>query len=48
MARRADWRDRGVRGIPGVVADRGAGAARDGRRPECERCRLDSRHAHRG
>jgi hypothetical protein len=30
MARRTGRRDRGVRGIPGVVADRGAGAARDG------------------
>jgi hypothetical protein len=28
MARRTDRRDHGVRGIPGVVADRGAGAAR--------------------
>jgi hypothetical protein len=45
MERRADQRDRGVRGIPGVVADRGAGAARDGRRPERRRCRRDSRHA---
>jgi hypothetical protein len=35
MARRTGRRDRGVRGIPGVVADSGAGAARDGRRPEC-------------
>jgi hypothetical protein len=42
----ADWPgDHGVRGIPGTVADRGAGAARGGRRPECGRCRLDSRHA---
>jgi hypothetical protein len=48
MARRTGWLDRGVRGIPGVVADRGAGAARDGRRPERRRCRLDSRHARRG
>jgi hypothetical protein len=48
MARRTGRRDRGVRGIPGVVADRGAGAARDGRRPECRRCRRDSRHARRG
>jgi hypothetical protein len=36
-----------VRGIPGVVADRGAGATRDGRRPERRRCRRDSRHARR-
>jgi hypothetical protein len=36
-----------VRGIPGVVADRGARAARDGRRPERRRCRWDSRHARR-
>jgi hypothetical protein len=28
MARRTRQRDRGVRGIPGVVADRGAGAKR--------------------
>jgi hypothetical protein len=42
MARRTGRRDRGVRGIPGVVADRGAGAARDGW------CRRDSRHARRG
>jgi hypothetical protein len=48
MARRTGQRDRGVRGIPGVVADRGAGAAYDGRRPECGRCRLDLRHARRG
>jgi hypothetical protein len=34
MARRTGRRDRGVRGIPGVVADRGAGAARDGRCPQ--------------
>jgi hypothetical protein len=26
MARQTDRRDRGVRGIPGAVADRGAGA----------------------
>jgi hypothetical protein len=25
MARRTGWRDRGVRGIPGVVADSGVG-----------------------
>jgi hypothetical protein len=48
MARRTGRRDRGVRGIPSVVADRGAGAARDGRQPECGRCRRDSRHARRG
>jgi hypothetical protein len=47
MARRIGWRDRGVRGIPGVVADRGAGVTRDGRRPERRRCRQDSRHARR-
>jgi hypothetical protein len=46
MARRTGRRDRDVRGIPGVVADRGAGTARDGRWPECGRCRRDSRHAH--
>jgi hypothetical protein len=33
MVRRTGRRDRGVRGIPDVVADRGAGAARDGRCP---------------
>jgi hypothetical protein len=47
MARRTGRRDRGVRRIPGVVADRGAGAVRDGRRPECRRCRRDSQHARR-
>jgi hypothetical protein len=47
MARRTGRRDRGMRGIPGVVANRGAGATRDGRRPERRRCRRDSRHAHR-
>jgi hypothetical protein len=45
MARRFGRRDRGGRGIPGVVADSDAGAARGGRRPECVRCRRDSRHA---
>jgi hypothetical protein len=30
MARRTGRRDRGVRGIPGTVADRGAGEARVG------------------
>jgi hypothetical protein len=36
MARQTGRRDRGVRGIPSVVADRGAGAARGGQRwPEC-------------
>jgi hypothetical protein len=30
MARRTGRRDRGVRGIPGMVADRGAGKARVG------------------
>jgi hypothetical protein len=48
MARRTDRRDRCVRGIPGVVADRGAGATRDERWPERRRCRRDSRHTHRG
>jgi hypothetical protein len=48
MARRTGRQDRGVRGIPGVVADHGAGATRDGRRPERRRCRRDSRHARRG
>jgi hypothetical protein len=33
MVRRAGRRDRGMRGIPGVVADRGAGAARVGDGP---------------
>jgi hypothetical protein len=47
MARRIGQRNRGVRGIPGVVADRGAGATRNGRRPERRRCRRDSRHARR-
>jgi hypothetical protein len=42
MARRTGRRDRGVCGIPGVVVDRGAGAAHDGR------CRRDSRHVRRG
>jgi hypothetical protein len=45
MARRTGRRDCGVGWIPGVVADRGAGAARDGRCPGCRRCRQDSRHA---
>jgi hypothetical protein len=48
MARRTGRRDRGVRVIPCVVADRGAGAARYGRCPGCGRCRRDSRHARRG
>jgi hypothetical protein len=48
MARRTGRRDRGVRGIPGVVADRGAGVTRDVRQPEHRRCRRDSRHARRG
>jgi hypothetical protein len=47
MARRTGRRDRGVHGIPGVVADRGAGATHDGRRPERRRCRRDSQHARR-
>jgi hypothetical protein len=47
MARWTGRRDRDVRGIPGVVADRCAGATRDGRRPERRRCRRDSRHARR-
>jgi hypothetical protein len=33
MARRTDRRDRGMRGIPSAVADRGAGAARVGDGP---------------
>jgi hypothetical protein len=33
MARRTGRRDRGVRGIPGTVADRGAGKARVGAGP---------------
>jgi hypothetical protein len=33
MARQTGRRDRGVRGIPGVVADRGAGVARVGYGP---------------
>jgi hypothetical protein len=48
MARRTARRNRGVCRIPGVVADHGAGAARDGRCPGCGRCRRDSRHARRG
>jgi hypothetical protein len=48
MARRSGWQDRGGRGIPGVVADSGAGAACGGRRPEHGRCRRNSRHARRG
>jgi hypothetical protein len=48
MARRTGQQDRGVRGIPDTVADCGAGAARDGRRPERRRCRRDSRYARRG
>jgi hypothetical protein len=48
MARRTGRRDRGVRRIPAVVADRGAGAARDWRWPKGRRCRRDSRHARRG
>jgi hypothetical protein len=48
MARRTGRRDRGVRGIPGVVADRGAGVARDGQCPGCGRCQRDSRHTRRG
>jgi hypothetical protein len=43
MARRTGWRDRGVRGIPGMVADRGAGATRNRRRPERRRCRRGTR-----
>jgi hypothetical protein len=48
MARRTDRRDRGVRGIPDAVGDNGAGTAGGGRRPECRRCRQNSRHARRG
>jgi hypothetical protein len=33
MARRSGRRDRGVRGIPGTVADRGVGKARVGAGP---------------
>jgi hypothetical protein len=33
MARRTGRRDRGVRGIPGTVADRGVGKARVGAGP---------------
>jgi hypothetical protein len=47
-ARRTDRRDRGVRGIPGAVADNGVGVAGGGRWPECGRRRRDSRHASRG
>jgi hypothetical protein len=48
MARRTDWRDRDMPGIPDEVADSGAGAARGERRwPECRRCRRDSQHARR-
>jgi hypothetical protein len=45
MARRIGRRNRSLRGIPGLVADRGAGTARNGRWPGCGRCRRDSRHA---
>jgi hypothetical protein len=48
MARRTGRWDRGVRGILSVVADRGAGATHDRRRPERRRCQRDSRHARRG
>jgi hypothetical protein len=48
MARRTGRRDRGGRGIPGVVADNGVGAARGGRRPECGWGRRDSWQARRG
>jgi hypothetical protein len=48
MARRTSRRDRGVGGIPGVVADSSAGAAGGGRRPECGRCRWNSWHMRRG
>jgi hypothetical protein len=48
MARRTGRRDRDMRGIPGVVADRGSGAARDGQCLGCGRCRRDSRHERRG
>jgi hypothetical protein len=47
MARRTGRRDRDVRGIPGVVADRGAGTACDGRCPGRRRCRRDSQYARR-
>jgi hypothetical protein len=49
MARRTGRWDRGMPGIPGEVADSGAGAARGERRwPECGRCRRDSWNARRG
>jgi hypothetical protein len=49
MARRTGRRDRDMPGIPGEVADSGAGAARGERWwPECGQCRRDSRHARRG
>jgi hypothetical protein len=49
MARRTGRRDRGVRGISGAVADNGARlTGGGGRRPECRRCRRDSRLARRG
>jgi hypothetical protein len=48
MVRRTGRQDRGMRGIPGAVADNGARAAGGGRRPKCGRCRRDSRHTRRG
>jgi hypothetical protein len=41
MARRTGRRDRGVRGIPGTVADRGTGGGTRGCWLECGRCRRD-------
>jgi hypothetical protein len=46
MARRTVRRDRGVRGILGVVADRGVGKVHRGVTEV--RCRRESRHARRG
>jgi hypothetical protein len=50
MARRAGRRDRGKPGIPGKVADNGAGrhAVSGGGPSDGGRCRRDSRHACRG
>jgi hypothetical protein len=48
MESRAGRQDHDVRGISGAVDDSSAGVAGGGRRPECRRCRQDSRHARRG
>jgi hypothetical protein len=48
MARRTGRLDRGVRGIPGAVADNDARTAGGGRWPECGRCWRNLRHARRG